>query len=72
MKSNFYKFFNSCSIFSNLSLNPFCSLIRDFFFSARSLFKGELKYFWYETKKTAIATAIPNAPIIKIGDEGKS
>jgi len=36
------------------------------------LYKGELKYFWKETKKTAIATAMPRAPIIKIGDEGKS
>jgi len=45
-KSYFYKFFNSCSIFSSLSFNSFFSLIKDFFFSARSLFKGELKYFW--------------------------
>ena len=46
--------------------------MKAFFFTASYLFKGELKYFWYEIKKTAIATEMPRAPIIKIGDEAKS
>ena len=68
----FHKFFKSCSIFNNLSFNSFCSSIKAFFFLVSSLIKGELKYFWYATKKTAKAAIIPRAPIIKIGDEGKS
>ena len=64
--SNIYKFFKSCSIFSNLSFNSFCSLIRDFFFSARSLFKGELKYFGKKQKKLTLQQQCQEHQLLKL------